>query len=88
MKKLDLNKVADEFESISEDYRLFSKLDDIAIMPLSKSLAEGAAIILREAFPWCYGGNKADKVVKDMMGKSVSRLRQSQTPKRAYASPV
>ena len=44
-------------------------MDDTIIVPLSEKIAGNAAEILREAFPWCYGGNDADKAIKRMLSK-------------------
>ena len=43
--------------------------DDVIIMPLSDKITDDAAEILREAFPWCYGGSDADQEVKRMLSK-------------------
>ena len=39
----------------------------VTITPLTKSGAEQAAEILREAFPWCYGGENADEEMEDVL---------------------
>jgi len=43
--------------------------DDVIILPLSDKIADDAADILRETFPWCYGGGEADQEVKRMLSK-------------------
>ena len=43
--------------------------DDVIIMPFHKNMSEDAAEILREAFPWCYGGSEADQEIKRIMSK-------------------
>jgi hypothetical protein len=35
---------------------------DVNVMPLCDKTAKPAADILREAFPWSYGGSEADKM--------------------------
>ena len=49
--------------------KLDLKKDDIMILPLSEKTANDAAHILREAFPWCYSGNEANKKIKSMLSK-------------------
>ena len=74
MKKFDLNKAAEEFEMISDE-PISTKadksidIDNVMILPLCDKTADDAADILREAFPWCYGGNEADKKIKRMLSK-------------------
>ena len=51
-------------ESADNDYP-----SDVIIIPLVEKIAEGAAEILREVFPWCYGGKEADQEVRRMLTK-------------------
>ena len=43
--------------------------NDVIVIPLSDKIADDAADILCEAFPWCYGGSDADQEVKRMLSK-------------------
>ena len=43
--------------------------DDVIILPLSDKIAGYAAEILRETFPWCYGGNEGAQEAKRMCSK-------------------